>query len=59
MSTLLMMLLYHLLHKIVNCLKIFFMDFLYFIDDSGDIGDFSYNILILKSLALKPVYEEI
>lgn len=48
-----MMLLYHLLHKIVNCLKIFFMDFLYFI------GDFSYNILILKSLALKPVYEEI
>lgn len=52
-----MMLLYHLLHKIVNCLKIFFMDFLYFIGDSGDIGDFSYNIL--KSLALKPVYEEI
>ena len=54
-----MMLLYHLLHKIVNCLKIFFMGFLYFIGDSGDIGDFSYNILILKSLALKPVYEEI
>ena len=39
------------------------MNFLYFIGDSigdsGDIGDFSYNILILKSLALKPVYEEI
>lgn len=59
MSTLLMMLLYHLLHKIVNCLKIFFMDFLYFIGDSGDIGGFSYNRLILQSLVLKPAYEEI
>lgn len=53
-----MMLLYHSLHKIVNCLKIFFMDFLYFIGNSGDISDFSYNRLILQSLALKTAYEE-
>lgn len=31
MSTLIMLLLYHSLYNIVNCLKIFFMDFFYFI----------------------------